>query len=1102
MLGFEPVVDILDLNGRNAEGYTPLHLAARHGQAESVTLLLEGGASLNTMALDGTTPLVAAVRSGSSRCVQQLLMAGAAQGNVTGPGLLTEAMIAAVAGDFVILKLLIEAQDEAFESGRVHADQPGYLTSKSLHGDSLEDILQKCHNCSLEAAVTTLQQHQHAVEFDPRRDIPLSSDAQTTNDHSQHFFSEDAASVDLEANAAYAAFSQAAADARQQFRRGVEQERELLRSNPAGNVDEYLKRSVMEKVFAVFDRHALAAAIEFFIGAAGNGDVGNESDSSGDGMWAHNAPGLLSHGYTRRRLGRYAADMVQVQWYRFRSHELRAWGPVGSMLSHGGADALFYSKSYELQPLPGASGPRPERDAYQRNWFRLWYLNWRRRSHWLHHHLLHCNEASFLYRAYLSIKSDTQQTTETIVQSKHTESVRQVLSKYPYPLPLDASNTHGQRALGQLLDEHKTSQTDRFIAMLSEDYEEPYVDAMLDVYQRIVGIFAASGRTGFRFDSRALWAAVESNDFAAILCQGVRCHSSAIDMNCLGGDPRDDITLLMRACELGHTECVRALAQCGADLNIRRSQYFADDSVQRDQSGETALMIAARCGHAKTVWALLQHNPAVDLIVIPHQLDSATPRPGTKSSVGSKGSHNTAETYSSLVVDASLLTLPPLAPLAVRESSSTSSKFQNKEEEFTRIEHGKSALFLAAEANHAHTVRAIVADDGRAVRYAVLQQTAESLREHLAQLEQEAADFRNDLALRALAGGIIKRLDKEGWKAFRARQWLEARGCNADGRLPQVKAKMASKIISDCVYHPTLAAGSPHYVLVHLMNVDQCMALHAHLESLGSTQTLDAGADETFHENLNSDPEAHQSHHHAHDGRMLPAGWESHVDDDGYEYFYHSASDTSSWEFPVEPVQDSSEVKSGTSTEGVPGSDEHGGNSMIDLDVQDSSDEDTMKAKYQAQQIEAVKKDLDQIDAALALLRAEIVDVHTAVLHPMNLRGGGLGGGEFLPAHHLEELHQCYFNRRSGRSTLNLKTEEFQVTLSPSVPQDASRRRAVAPPKYACRTSPLIRAAWLGHDAVVKELLSAHEVPNTDCFHGLEGIDALQVDSLGLCMCA
>lgn len=192
--------------------------------------------------------------------------------------------------------------------------------------------------------------------------------------------------------------------------------------------------------------------------------------------------------------------------------------------------------------------------------------------------------------------------------------------------------------------------------------------------------------------------------------------------------------------------------------------------------------------------------------------------------------------------------------------------------------------------------------------------------------------LRLSLARKALSGGIIRRLDREKWKIFRARQWLEGRGCNADGRLPQVKAKMAAKIVADCVAHPRLQDGAPGHCHIHLLTADQCMDLHYRLEqgtaigdgdeeysnqqgvSDGASQLLplDADADPTTIRPSDNDLDrtasgaspttdnaAHLDLNTAADGTALAPGWEAHLDADGYEYYYHPESGESQWERPT-----------------------------------------------------------------------------------------------------------------------------------------------------------------------------------------------------------
>lgn len=376
------------------------------------------------------------------------------------------------------------------------------------------------------------------------------------------------------------------------------------------------------------------------------------------------------------------------------------------------------------------------------------------------------------------------------------ENISGGMCYHPFPLRLLPDSDHGRElrdllredcaerrhALTCLIDAEVTSDDDgRDLSACSSGHKKrdeaaanspalklpkkSLYDPDAQVYEAVAGLMAACGPVGARFDAAALWNAVETNDFAEILQQGIRCDPGVFDPTCLGGDGRGDVSLLMRACELGHTECVRALAQCGADLNMRRRRYFADDVNRRDQSGETALMMAARCGHGRTVQAMLRHNPAVDLLV-----DGALEAGGGSSKSSRSHLHaqhagnvqsavvnspstsrrrrgskqRLADRLSSLVVDAGMKTLAPLPPVAVQQPSSSNSHklkrlgstafsslapnvFQNAQDEFEWVEHGRTALFLAAESNHPEAVAAFLADDAGAEDFSALSAAADAL---------------------------------------------------------------------------------------------------------------------------------------------------------------------------------------------------------------------------------------------------------------------------------------------------------------------------------------------------------------------------------------
>jgi ankyrin repeat protein len=61
----------------NQPGWSALHYAAIKGHSKIVSLLIGKGASVNEHSLDGDTPLILAVRSGNADTVQVLIKAGA-----------------------------------------------------------------------------------------------------------------------------------------------------------------------------------------------------------------------------------------------------------------------------------------------------------------------------------------------------------------------------------------------------------------------------------------------------------------------------------------------------------------------------------------------------------------------------------------------------------------------------------------------------------------------------------------------------------------------------------------------------------------------------------------------------------------------------------------------------------------------------------------------------------------------------------------------------------------------------------------------------------------------------------------------------------------
>ena len=69
------------INAINAQGWTPLHVAAAGGNVEVVALLLAHGADVNAASHIGATPLDNAMTYSRSRAVAEMLQQRGAQGN-------------------------------------------------------------------------------------------------------------------------------------------------------------------------------------------------------------------------------------------------------------------------------------------------------------------------------------------------------------------------------------------------------------------------------------------------------------------------------------------------------------------------------------------------------------------------------------------------------------------------------------------------------------------------------------------------------------------------------------------------------------------------------------------------------------------------------------------------------------------------------------------------------------------------------------------------------------------------------------------------------------------------------------------------------------
>ncbi len=94
-----------DVNIKNGDGKTPLHIAVEKNYEDIVRLLLQKNADLNTKDNNGNTPLHIAVKNGNYFVVKELLRAGADKNIKNNEGK-TALDIAKELGDDEIIDLL------------------------------------------------------------------------------------------------------------------------------------------------------------------------------------------------------------------------------------------------------------------------------------------------------------------------------------------------------------------------------------------------------------------------------------------------------------------------------------------------------------------------------------------------------------------------------------------------------------------------------------------------------------------------------------------------------------------------------------------------------------------------------------------------------------------------------------------------------------------------------------------------------------------------------------------------------------------------------------------------------------------------------------
>ena len=125
------------VNVADSRGYTPLTLAAYHGELESVKMLLAAGADVHAKDRTGRTALMGAAFKGHVEIARLLLARGARVDDTDGIGA-TSLMFAALTGRGEMVDLLL-----ANGANAVRRDQRGYDAAGLAEGQGNEPMFHR-----------------------------------------------------------------------------------------------------------------------------------------------------------------------------------------------------------------------------------------------------------------------------------------------------------------------------------------------------------------------------------------------------------------------------------------------------------------------------------------------------------------------------------------------------------------------------------------------------------------------------------------------------------------------------------------------------------------------------------------------------------------------------------------------------------------------------------------------------------------------------------------------------------------------------------------------------------------------------------------------
>ena len=142
------IIEGVNVNAKNTKKYTPLMLAAEHGNIDTLKLLLNAGADINTQGCSDWTALTTAAFEGHTDAVRTLIEAGADIELKDYEGF-TAMMITAMEGKVDVIKLLLDkgalitAKDQYGKTALMLAEENSNENAAQVLREAVKELFER-----------------------------------------------------------------------------------------------------------------------------------------------------------------------------------------------------------------------------------------------------------------------------------------------------------------------------------------------------------------------------------------------------------------------------------------------------------------------------------------------------------------------------------------------------------------------------------------------------------------------------------------------------------------------------------------------------------------------------------------------------------------------------------------------------------------------------------------------------------------------------------------------------------------------------------------------------------------------------------------------